>query len=427
MDEVLIILGLVLLNGMLSMSEIALISARKSRLEADSKRGSKSAGKALDLINEPDRFLSTIQIGITLIGIVTGLYSGEAFARDLADAIQVLPEFAPYALGISRVILVVSVTYLTLVFGELVPKRLGMNAPERISKTVAAPMFFLARITAPFVWGLTKSTHWVLRFLGTRDDLDSRITEDEIKAIIKEGYDVGEVQEVEHDIMGRVLNLGDRDVSSIMTHRSDVVWLEEKDGFSVVMEKVKGNLFDVYPVCSERFENILGVIYLKDLFGQVDTPEFALTRWIKPAQYLPEHKSVYSALEQIKAAQERYGIVVDEFGEILGIVTLKDIIEALIGDVPEHGEEEDIIEREDGSYLVDGQCSFYNLLEKTDMEHLYSGNEYKTLSGLILDVLKNIPVTGQKFVWRDFEFEIVDMDGARIDRVLVKLRPETDV
>ena len=418
--EIFIIIGLILLNGILSMSEIALVSARKARLELDAKRGNKSAQTALKLAGEPDRFLSTIQIGITLIGILTGLYSGEAFAYNLAEVVRHVPVLEPYALGVSKTIIVIIVTYLTLIMGELVPKRIGMGYAERVSMLVAKPMYFLSKLALPFVWLLSKSTSLVIKITGIKANEENKVTEEEIKAIVKEGFDGGEVQEVEQDIVERVFNLGDRNVGSIMTHRSDLVWLDVTDSIEKIREKVQENLFNIYPVASEKFDNIKGVVYLKDLFGRIDEPDFSLEEVIRPAQYLPENQSVYNALEQFKEAHVKYGIVTDEFGGIQGIVTLKDIMEGLIGQVPEVGEEAEIVQRADGSWLVDGQYNFYDFLEYFDMEDLYAEHDYNTLSGLILEILERVPKTGETLTWLTFEFEIVDMDGARIDKVLVK-------
>lgn len=418
--EIFIIIGLILLNGILSMSEIALVSARKARLELDAKRGNKSAQTALKLAGEPDRFLSTIQIGITLIGILTGLYSGEAFAYNLAEVVRHVSVLEPYALGVSKTIIVIIVTYLTLIMGELVPKRIGMGYAERVSMLVAKPMYFLSKLALPFVWLLSKSTSLVIKITGIKANEENKVTEEEIKAIVKEGFDGGEVQEVEQDIVERVFNLGDRNVGSIMTHRSDLVWLDVTDSIEKIREKVQENLFNIYPVASEKFDNIKGVVYLKDLFGRIDEPDFSLEEVIRPAQYLPENQSVYNALEQFKEARVKYGIVTDEFGGIQGIVTLKDIMEGLIGQVPEVGEEAEIVQRADGSWLVDGQYNFYDFLEYFDMEDLYAEHDYNTLSGLILEILERVPKTGETLTWLTFEFEIVDMDGARIDKVLVK-------
>lgn len=401
------------------MSEIALVSARKSRLEIDAKKGNRSAKTALDLVNRPDKFLSTVQIGITLVGILTGLYSGEAFAADFAVVIAGVPVLKPYSMVIAKTIIVIVVTYLTLIFGELVPKRIGMGFAEAVSKIIAKPMNVLSVIASPFVWLLSKSTALVIKLIGLRESDESKVTEEEIKAIVKEGMDVGEVQEVEQDIVERVFNLGDRNVGSIMTHRSELVWLDVADSIEQIRSKVQENLFNIYPVASGKLDELQGVVFLKDLFLHIDSPGFQLKNITYPAQYLPENQSVYNALAQFKQARVKYGIVTDEFGGIQGIVTMKDILEGLIGQMPEAGEESEIIERADGSWLVDGQLSFYDFLAYFDMEELYPDYDYNTLSGLILEMLEHVPRTGEILFWLNFRLEIVDMDGARIDKVMV--------
>lgn len=418
--EVFIILVLILLNGVLSMAEIALVSARKSKFETEALKGSRAAQTALKLAEDPDRFLATIQIGITLIGILTGLYSGEAFASRLAVYLKEIPWLQPYALGVAETIIVVTVTYLTLIFGELVPKRIGMNCSDRVSMLLARPMHMLSLLAVPFVWLLSKSTALVVKLLGLDKVRDSKVTEEEIKAIVKEGYDDGEVQEVEQDIVERVFTLGDRRVDSIMTHRSEMVWLDITDDAALIRKKVEAHPFGIYPVSSGRFDDLLGVVYLKELFMQIDSPHFQLKELVRKAQFVPETQSVYRTLEQFKQTRVKYAIVTDEFGGIQGIVTLMDIMEGLVGQVPEQGEDADIVERADGSYLVDGQYSFYDFLAFFDVEDLYAESDYNTLSGLILAELGRLPVTGERLHWNCFDMEIVDMDGARIDKVLVK-------
>ena len=380
--EIVIILGLILLNGVLSMSEIALVSARKSRLETDAKKGSKAAGTALKLANSPDIFLATIQIGITLVGILTGLYSGDVLAQRFAPVIAKIGPLQPYSVVISQTLIVVVVTYLTLIIGELVPKRIGMTAAEKVSKLVARPMYLFSRIGRPFVWLLSCSTNGVMRMIGLDKAGESKVTEEEIKAIIQEGAEDGEVQEVEQELVERVFNLGDRNVGSIMTHRSELVWLNISDDNEQIKRIVESNLYNAYPVADHTLDNIVGVVYLKDLFGKLDTPGFTLRQVLRPAKY---------------------------------------ILRALIGGMPEVGEEEEIIPREEGGYLVDGQCPFYDFLAYFDREELYNEYNYNTLSGLILDLLERIPATGERFAWKEFDFEIVDMDGARIDKVLVTM------
>ena len=416
--EIVIILLLIVLNGILSMSEIALVSARRSRLETEARSGSKPARAALALSGEPDRFLSTVQIGITLIGILTGLYSGEAFAADFAVVIARAEMLAPYAYGIAKTVIVIAVTYLTLIFGELVPKRIGMAMAEKVSKAVARPMKALSLVAAPLVWLLSKSTALVTKAIGLKES-ENKVTEEEIKAIVREGMDTGEVQAVEHDIVERVFSLGDRDVDSIMTHRSELVWLDTNDSAEEILRKVCADMHDVYPVSDGRPDELAGAAHMKDLFGNIHRPDFRRSSILKPANCLPENQSVYEALEEFKRTNSAYGFIIDEFGDVLGIVTLRDMMEALVGEVPDEDEEAEMVRREDGSWLVDGQCSFYNFLEQFDREELYRDNEYNTLSGLLLDELKHIPSTGETLSWNGFRFEIVDMDGARIDKVLV--------
>ena len=425
--EIVIIVGLILLNGVLSMSEIAMVSARKSRLEADEKKGSKAAKPALKLANAPDTFLSTIQIGITLIGILTGLYSGEVLAQSFGKVIALIKPLEAHAVAIAQTLIVIIVTYLTLIIGELVPKRIGMSASERVAKLVARPMNLLSKIALPFVWILSKSTVATLKLLGVNTQENNKVTEDEIKAIIQEGTDGGEIQEVEQDIVERVFNLGDRNVGSIMTHRSEMVWLNVNYTKEQIEETVKNNLFNTYPVADKNLDSIVGVVHLKDLFGRLDEEDFKLSKVLRAPQYIPENLSVYNALELMRTTGGRYGIVTDEFGSIEGIVTLKDIVRALIGSMPEVGEEQEIVAREDGSFLIDGQIPFYDFLAHFDMEDLYNEFNYNTLSGLILEELEHIPQTGEKLSWRNFDFEIVDMDAARIDKVLVSLKkPEEE-
>ncbi len=418
--EIFVIVVLILLNGVLSMSEIALVSARKSKFESKAKKGNKSASAALRLIEKPDYFLSTIQIGITLIGILTGLYSGEALAGYLAEYIAYIPVLEPYAATISKTLIVIVVTYLTLVLGELVPKRIGMSFSDSVSLIVARPMTLLSTIASPFVWLLSKSTWLTVKVLGLDKNKESKVTEEEIKAIVKEGYNDGEVQEVEQDIVDRVFTLGDRTVDSVMTHRSEMIWLDITDSVESIKKKMEEDLFDVYPVSSGNLDDLLGVVYLKDLFFHISSPDFSLRSMIRQAQFVPENQSVYTTLEQFKKAGVKYALVTDEFGGIQGIVTLKDIMEGLVGQMPEQGDEPDVVEREDGSWLIDGQYPFYDFLALFDMQELYTDYDCNTISGLILTILERMPKVGEKIHWSCFDMEVVDMDGARIDKVLVK-------
>ena len=417
--ELVVILGLILFNGLLSMAEMSVVSSRKSRLELEAKKGSKAAQRALELSNNPDDFLSAIQIGITLIGILTGLFSGEAFAGDLAKVLGRVEFLEPYAYGISEALIVVAVTYLTLVFGELVPKRLGLAKAEAISKAVAKPMTVLTKITYPIVWLLAKSSGLVMKLSGIKEDDQSKVTEEEVKAVIRESLDDGEIDEVEHDIVERVFNLGDRNVSSIMTHRKEVVFLDVDESVEELRMKIKENVYNTYPVISGEPDNIVGVVHLKDIFGSIDSDKFMLQDILKEVFYLPKELSVYDALDKFKSHKMKSAIITDEYGGMVGVVTLKDILEALVGAMPEESEANDWVTRDDGSILVDGQYSFYEFLEKFDKEHLYQDNDFNTVSGLVIALLNEIPHVGQKVSWDEFTLEILDMDGARVDKILV--------
>lgn len=416
--EIAIIIGLILLNGILAMSEIAVISARKTSLNNDARNGSKAAKSALDLADNPDRFLSTVQVGITLIGILTGIYSGDVLAAKIAPVLVKWGMGIKYAYPVAQVSIVIIVTYLTIIFGELVPKRIGMTSAEKVSKIIAKPMQWLSVIASPFVWILSKSTSGVFNLLGIKDK-GTKVTEEEIKALIREGTEDGEVQEVEQDIMERVFTLGDRNLESIMTHRSDIIWIDSSKPREEIKKIIKENPFSKYPVANRNLDDVEGMAYLKDMFLTIDSPDFDIKKVVRPVEYMYESMKVYPALEKMKQNHGQCMLVSDEFGAIQGMVTLKDIMEALVGDIPEPDDTPDIVQRKDGSYLVDGQCSFYNLLSFLKMADLYSKYEYNTLSGLILDLNGNVPKTGDQFNWEDFILEIVDMDGARIDKVLI--------
>lgn len=401
------------------MSEVALISARKSRLSSDAKKGSKSAKVALKLANDPDRFLSTVQIGITLIGILTGIYSGNRIAADLTETMISWGVSVIYASALAQGIIVVVVTYLTIIFGELVPKRIGLSVAEKAAKVVARPMRVLASIALPFVWLLSKSTEIIFNLLGIKET-DNKVTEEEIKSIIEEGTEEGEVQPVEKDIMQRVFLLGDLKVSSIMTHKSDIVWLDMDMTADEVRAVVNENLFEFYPIADGDLDHVKGIVNLKDLVVHLSNPDFKLASLIHEATYFHESMNVYKVLEQMKMQKISRALVCDEFGICTGIITLRDILEGLVGNVDDPEEEPDIIKRVNKEgWLVDGQCSLYDFLCYFNRSDLFEASEYHTLGGLLLKELQHIPTSGETLQWNGFTFEVVDMDGARIDKVLV--------
>lgn len=424
MDEIIIILLLILVNGIFAMSEIAVIQARKTTLSNDEKKGSKGAKTALRLANDPDRFLSTVQIGITLIGILTGIYSGASLSGRFSDVFESLGMPERWAYPLAQGIIVIVVTYLTIIFGELVPKRIGMSVAERVSEIIARPMYVLSVIAGPFVWVLSKSTEAVVDLLGVKN-AESKVTEEDIKSIVQEGKEDGEVQEVEQDIVERVFMLGDLTVDSIMTHRSDVVTLDVNMTNDELKDVLNGNLYEAYPLIDRGIDNILGVVLLKDLLFRLDDKTLKLKSIMHPAVYFYENMSVYKALEQMKEKRLTQAFICDEFGSFQGIITLRDILEGLVGTINEVNNDPEIVKREDSeSWLVDGQCSFYDFLSYFDKEDLYDSEQqdYNTLAGLIIEQMKHIPQAGERTDWNCFNFEIVDMDGARIDKVLVTMK-----
>ena len=406
------------------MSEVALISARKTRLSTDAKKGSKAAGVALKLANDPDRFLSTIQIGITLIGILTGIYSGNKIASDFSDILVSWGIPVNYSATLAQGIIVVIVTYLTIIFGELVPKRIGLSIAEQAAKTVSRPMNLLSTLALPFVWLLSKSTELIFNLSGIKE-ADNKVTEEEIKSIIQEGTEDGEVQPVEQDIMQRVFLLGDLKVSSIMTHKSDIVWLDTDMGADEVKKLLSQKLYEFYPIAEGDLDHVKGIVNLKDLVLHLYEPDFKLEALIHEAVFFHESMNVYKALEQMKARKISRALVCDEFGVCTGIITLRDILEGLVGTMDAPGEEPDIIKRVSGDgWLVDGQCALYDFLCYFDRQDLFENAEYHTLGGLILQQLQHIPTSGETLQWNGFHLEIVDMDGARIDKVLVTVSPQ---
>ena len=419
--EILIILFLILLNGVFSMSEIALISARKNRLETAAKKGNTNAKVALDLANSPNKFLSTVQIGITLIGILTGIYSGDKITNDVKFFIDSFETLKPYSDTISVGIVVLILTFFSLVLGELLPKRIGLNHPESIAKAVAVPMKIISQITAPFIWLLTISTEGLLKILKIKPTADGKVTEEEIKAIIKEGTEGGEVQEIEQDIVERVFHIGDRKINSLMTHRQSIVYLSLEDTVEELKSKVLDELHSVYPVCNENLDDVSGIVLLKDLFVGFEKGNFNLKTITKEPVYLIEHTSAYKALENFKKSKVHYAFVTDEYGVFQGIITLNDILEALVGDASDFDEDEyQLITRDDGTWLVDGLYSLHDFLTYFDMDELTNDYEVTTVSGLIMTEMGKIPKTGEKLIWNKLELEIIDMDGVKIDKVLVK-------
>lgn len=419
MHDLVIIITLILLNGVFSMSEVALISARKSKLTADAKGGSQNAATALKLQDEPDRFLSTIQIGITLIGILTGLFSGATIATDLGNYFAGLGMSPHLALNLSRITIVVLVTYLSIVVGELVPKRIGMGKADTIAKIVAKPMKLLSVVTYPVVWLLSASTSLLVSLLKI-GDTSSKVTEEEIKSLIREGADAGEVREVEQDIMERALVMGDSRIDAIMTSRKDVASLAVGMDVESIREVLATDLHSSYPVFDSDKKEICGVVSLKRLILALGSPGFNIEKELTPGLCLPDTMTFYDALETFRNSNQHSALIYDEYGNFQGIVTLRDILDGLIGNITQGDDGPMIVRRADkDEWLVDGQCPLYDFLEYFDREDLYKPSAYTTIGGLIIDAMRKVPTEGDLVTWNCFRLEVADMDRARIDKVVV--------
>ncbi|MFI5194308.1 MAG: hemolysin family protein [Chitinophagales bacterium] len=425
MVEFIILFCLIFLNGLFVMAEISLVSARKSKLEDMASKGDQKAKSALNLTENPELFLSTAQIGITLIAILTGYYSGEKFSVYLKPYVEKIDYLHRYAANISTALIVIMVTFLSILFGELIPKRIGLLMSERIARTVARPMRLLSRIGYPIVALLNWLSNLFFVVFAIKASTDSNVTEDEIKAIINEGTEQGTIEEAEQEIIERVFHLSDRNITSLMTHRSDIIWFELHNNEEMIKEKILQEPHSVYPVCDGNIDNIKGMVAIKELYVADDTVLFK--DLMKPALFVPENNSAYQVLEKFKQSKTHSCCIVDEYGSLLGLITLNDILEAIVGDIPQPDMTDyEIVKREDGSYLVDAQIPFYDFLAYFDKtEWMNEGeHEFDTLAGFVLHQLEHIPKTGELMEWKDFKLEIVDMDAQRIDKVLVIKKPE---
>ncbi|HLR37772.1 MAG TPA: hemolysin family protein, partial [Chitinophagaceae bacterium] len=384
------------MSGILAMSEIAMVSSKKLKLKSESNRGDKKAKKALDLIHNPDRFFSTVQIGITLIGILLGIFSGKEITKAVAAFISKSDFLAPYSNSIASVVVVVLVTYFSLVLGELFPKRIAMSAPEKITKFMTGPIEFLSTIAFPFIWFLSQSSAFLVKIFGIQK-VENVITEDEVKAMISEGTTLGTIDAGEQNIIERVFHLDDRSITSLMTHRSDIIWIDVNDSPEQYKRNILKELHSVYPVSDGRIDDIIGVIYTRDLYLHPEgTP---LKQFMKQPLFIPENNTAFQVMEKFKFGKTSFGFIVDEYGDFLGMITMKDILEAIVGDMPEEDETDyEIIDRKDGSFLVDAQIPFYDFLsyfEKEDWINDEEQQEFDTLAGFILYHLEHIPYEGE--------------------------------
>lgn len=418
--DIVILLGLIFLNALFVMSEIALVSARKARLESMAEKGDKKARNALDLSHNPEIFLSAAQIGITLIAIFTGVYSGDKFSKNLQPFFEGIPWLEPYKETISTTIIVIIVTFLSIVFGELIPKRIGLINAEKIAKLMAQPMRIFAGITHPFVWLLNRTSNLIFKIFNIKSERDDFVSEDEIKAIISEGTESGSVEEEEKEMIERIFHLGDRNITSLMTHRSDIVWFDVNDNEEKIREKILQEPHSFYPICDGEIDNIKGIVSIKDLYVSDD---FTLFKDLMvPALFVPDNNTAYQVMAKFKESKFHACFIVDEYGSLRGMITLNDIMEAIVGDIPDADTADyEITDRGDGSFLVDAQIPFYDFLTYFNRTEWLTEEEldFDTLAGCILHELEHIPLNGEKLRWKGFNFEIVDMDGHRIDKVMV--------
>jgi putative hemolysin len=420
--EIIIILFLILLNGIFSMSEIALVSARKFKLENSARKGNSNAKKALDLANNPNTFLSTVQIGITLIGILTGIFSGEKIEDDLIAAIEKNAFLREYSATIAVAIIVLIVTFFSIVFGELIPKRIGLMFPETVATLVARPMTIISIIAKPFIWLLAKTNDLFLGIFGLKSRQKGLISEEEIKAMVQESADSGEIQEIEQNIVHRVFALGDRKVSQLMTHRGDLLCFNITDDLHTIKERAQIESHSVYPVFRKTADNLIGIVSVKDIFPKdFKNTDFNLAGFLKQPLMVPENLPAYKVLEKFRENKIHYAFVLDEYGSVQGMVSMDDILDALIGDVTEYNQQEyQIIQRDSKSWLADGSYPFFEFLNYFEIDDAeMRDQDFNTLAGLILSRMHHIPVAGEKIEWDGFQFEVIDMDGQKIDKVLI--------
>ncbi|WP_257670617.1 hemolysin family protein [Parapedobacter tibetensis] len=431
LTESLVILALILLNGILSASEIAILSSRKTRLQVLVDKKKTSAKQVVKLKESPNQFLSTIQIGITLIGILTGLFGGATIALRLDVYLSEIAWLAAYSGQLSVLIVVITITFLTLVLGELVPKRIGMAIPEKYAMAVAVPMKILSLAVAPFVWLLSITTEAIVKLLNIKTSQNA-VTEEEIKALVDEGADIGAIEHIEHEIVDRVFSLGDKKAINLMTHRSNIVWLDIDDPYELHRETILESGHSVYPVCQGGLDNIIGVVHIKSLLKQyLIAQPIRLNQLTQPLNYVHENSSAYSILNKFRVSRIHQAIVLDEYGSLQGIVTLNDILSSLVGNISESdtAEKPEIVTREDGSLLIDGQYQLDDLFTALHIE-ISEGEEnnglgsINTIAGLVLLKLGHMPTVGERMQWKNHEFEVMDMDGNRIDKVLVTLLEE---
>lgn len=424
MLEIILILVLLLANGVLALAEIAVVSSRKARLTQLVQEGSKGAQAALDLASEPSQFLSSVQIGITLVGILTGAFGGATLAAPLAVFLRQVPFLVPYADQIAFAIVVILITYFSLVIGELVPKRLALTNPERFATSIAPAMRTLSRVTAPVVRFLSFSTEAILRILNVTLTNEQTVTEEEVKNLIDEGTATGVFEPTEREIVQRVFRLGDLAVNALMTPRNEIASLDIQDSEKTIRRKLTLYNHSRYPVIRATIDNMLGIVATKDLIEQtLEGKSINVALAMKPALFVPEGMAALDLLEKFKAERTHLAMVTDEYGGVSGLITINNLIEAIVGEMPAAGDtdEPEIVERLDGSFLVDGKLPTHEFKERFDMKTLPEEVDgyYQTVGGFVMAMLGRVPRAGDKFEWDTWSVEVMDMDGRRVDKILL--------
>ena len=422
--EIAILLILILANGFLSMAEMALVSARKARLQQSIVEGDSRAQKALELAEQPGRFLSAVQIGITLIGILTGAVGGARLAASLAVGLSRSEVLRPYANAISFGVVIVATTYLSLVIGELGPKRLALNSAERIAAFVAPVMSVLVRITRPLEGILSGSTALLLRLLGVKPSDEAPVTDEEVRILIGQGRETGVFEPIEEEIVGQLFRLSDLNVGALITPRTEIAWLDLHAEPAEIVAAIAQHSFSRYPVAEDDLDNVTGLVMAKDLLAQrLAGRPLDLRSAMQAPLFIPDSMEALEALERLRETRTHIALVIDEYGGLEGLVTLTDFVEAIIGEVPDVGEaiEHEVVKRADGTYLVDGRLAIDRFQALFDLKELPEENEgyYQTLGGFVMAVLGRVPAPGDRFDWQQLGFEVMDMDGRRVDKVLV--------
>jgi putative hemolysin len=422
-SEILVIFLLILINGVLAMSEAALIASRKVKLQQMVNEGDKAAAVALELLKKPNTFLSTIQVGITLIGVLSGAVGGATIAEALAISMANVPYIGIYSESISFALVVLVITILSIWLGELVPKRLGINTPERIAKFVAGPMNLISKIFSPLIRLMSNATELVLSLFGVKHTDEPPITEEELQVLIDQGTQAGVFEESEQDMVEGVFSLGDTRVYSVMTPRTEFVWLDVNGTTDEILEKVANCTYSRFPVRQDSLESIIGIVKSRDLLvTALSKKEINLKELVKPAIFIPETMLASRALEILKEKNTELLLVVDEFGGVQGLLTINDILEEIVGEM--EGEEPQATQRQDGSWLLDGMIEVDEFKEIFNLNELPHEDEYETLSGFVMTSLGRLPQTADHFEWHNLRFEVMDMDGRRVDKVLVTSKPK---